>query len=97
MIKHIVLFKFKKNVNLKDIQKLEDSFLNLKIPSILSISGGDNISKEGFSKGFKKGFTLSFKNTDSLNHYLNSKKHIAFVKNFVFPIVDDVFVFDYKE
>lgn len=98
MINHIVLFKFKKNVCLKDIKKLETEFLKLKkyIPEILSITSGDNISKEGFSKGFTKGFLLSFKSVKSLNIYLVSKEHTLFVKKYIEPIIDDVLVFDYK-
>jgi hypothetical protein len=98
MIIHIVLFKFKKNICLVSINRLEKEFFNLKgkIPAILLISGGSNISKENLDKGFSKSFSLFFKDIKSLNSYLISKEHKDFVDKYVSPVIDDVIVFDYK-
>jgi len=98
MINHIVLFKFKKNVTKKDVVRLKKEFFSLKekIPLIISISGGSNISKENLDKGFSKGFSLFFKDIKSLNSYLMSKEHIYFVDEYVSSVIDDVIVFDYR-
>ena len=96
MINHIVLFKTKNNEYLDKI--LENEFFKLKdkIPEIMSITGGNNTSKEGFGKGFNKGYTLRFENEINLQTYIVSEAHKNFVNKYVTNTIEDVLVFDYK-
>ncbi|HEX9046304.1 MAG TPA: Dabb family protein [Verrucomicrobiae bacterium] len=95
-LQHVVCFKFKSTATPADIQRVEDSFRNLKqqIPQVLTFQCGTNVSLENLNKGFTHCFTLTFKSAEDRDIYLKHPAHKAFGK-VVGPVMADVFVIDY--
>ncbi|PYJ03436.1 MAG: stress responsive protein, partial [Verrucomicrobia bacterium] len=62
-LQHVVSLKFKAAASPEDIKKVETAFaaLKQKIPEIVSLEWGTNVSKEKKDKGFTHCFILSFK------------------------------------
>ena len=89
-------FKFKAAAAPGDIKKVETAFeaLKKKIPQIVSLEWGTNVSKEKKDKGFTHCFILSFKSEKDLDTYIAHPDHKAFGK-IVGPVLDDVFVIDF--
>ena len=67
-LQHVVSFKFKTTATAQDIQKVEQAFqgLKAKIPQIVSLLCGTNVSKEKKDKGFTHCFVLTFKSEPDL-------------------------------
>ena len=95
-LQHVVCFKFKTAVTAQDLKKVETAFRALKgkIPQIVSLQWGTNVSKENKDKGFTHCFILSFKSEQDRDTYVAHPDHKAFGK-IVGPLLDDVFVIDF--
>src|SRR6266704_212151 len=95
-LQHVVSFKFKAAAAPGDIKKVEAAFeaLKKKIPQIVSLEWGTNVSKERKDKGFTHCFILSFKTEKDLDTYIAHPDHKAFGK-IVGPVLEDVFVIDF--
>ena len=100
MIQHIVLLKLKPGTTTAQKNALLEGLVALqrddKIPGIVSITGGDNISPEGKAHGFDWGFVMTFADADARDAYLPHPEHKALGQNLLRPIVDDVLVLDYE-
>ena len=96
-LQHVVCFKFKATASAEEIRKVETAFaaLKTKIPEIVSLAWGTNVSPEQFNKGFTHCFVLTFKTAKDRDAYLVHPDHKAFGK-LVGPAVDDVFVIDFQ-
>jgi hypothetical protein len=95
-LQHVVCFKFKPSASAEDIQKVEEAFkaLKHKIPLIVSLEWGTNVSKEQKNKGFTHCFVLTFKSEQDRDAYIVDPAHKAFGA-LVGPLLDDVFVIDF--
>lgn len=95
-LNHVVAFKFKPAATADAIKKVETAFAALKnkIPQIVSLKWGTNVSPEKFDKGFTHCFVLTFKNATDRDAYLVHPEHKAF-GSMIGPVVDDVFVLDF--
>jgi hypothetical protein len=95
-LQHVVCFKFKSTASADEIKKVEEAFQALKgkIPLIVALEWGTNVSKEKKDKGFTHCFLLTFKNEQDRDAYVVHPDHKAFGK-IVGPVLDDVFVIDY--
>jgi hypothetical protein len=95
-LQHVVCFKFKSTAIPQDLKKVEQAFRDLKgkIPQIVALEWGTNVSKEKKDKGFTHCFILSFKSEQDLDAYIVHPEHKAFGK-IVGPLLDDVFVIDF--
>jgi len=95
-LQHVVSLKFKAAASPEDIKKVETAFaaLKQKIPEIVSLEWGTNVSKEKKDKGFTHCFILSFKSEQDCDTYIAHPEHKAFVK-LVGSVLDDVFVIDF--
>ena len=95
-LQHVVSFKFKATASAEDIKKVEEAFQALKgkIPQIVALEWGTNVSKENKDKGFTHCFILSIKSEKDLDAYIVHPDHKAFGK-IVGPVLDDVFVIDF--
>ena len=85
-------------VKCKAKKEIADAFVALKtkIPQIVSIQHGPNISKEGFDKGFHEAFVLTFANEKDRDLYLKHEAHEKFAKSLDGILADKgVFVFDF--
>lgn len=95
-IVHLVAFKFKGTASPAQVKQVEEAFAALpgKIPMILSLEWGTNISPEKLDKGFTHGYVLTFKDAKDRDAYLVHPDHKAF-GGLVGPVLDDVFVLDF--
>jgi len=95
-LQHVVCFKFKSSATAEDIKKVEEAFQALKgkIPQIVTLEWGPNVSKEKKDKGFTHCFILTFKSEEDRDTYVGHPHHKAFGK-IVGPVLDDVFVVDF--
>ena len=95
-LQHVVCFKFKSSASPEDVKKVEEAFqaLKQKIPLIVALEWGTNVSKEKKDKGFTHCFLLTFKNEADRDAYIVHPEHKAFGK-IVGPVLDDVFVIDF--
>src|ERR1043165_6469741 len=76
-LQHVVSFKFKAAAAPEDIKKVETSFaaLKQKIPEVVSLEWGTNVSKEKKDKGFTHCFILSFKSEPDRDTYIAHPEH----------------------
>ena len=95
-LQHVVNFKFKTTATSEDIKKVEVAFQGLKqkIPQVVSLEWGTNVSKENKDKGFTHCFILTFKSEQDRDAYIAHPEHKAFGK-IVGPLLEDVFVIDF--
>ena len=95
-LRHVVSFKFKDTATKEQIKAAEDAFRALKgkIPEIVSLEWGTNVSPEKHDKGFTHGFILSFKSEKDRDAYLVHPEHKKFGQS-LGPILGDVFVIDF--
>jgi hypothetical protein len=95
-LQHVVCFKFKSTAGAQDIKQVEQAFgaLQQKIPQIVTLEWGTNISKEHRDKGFTHCFIVTFKSEKDRDTYLEHPEHKAFGK-IVGPVLEDVFVVDF--
>ena len=97
-IVHVVAFKYKKAVTEAKQKEIADAFVALKtkIPQVVSIEHGKNVSKEGFEKGYHEMFVVTFANDKDRDIYLEHPKHKEFAKLLDGVLADKgVFVFDF--
>ena len=95
-LQHVVSFKFKDSAAPQDIKKVEDGFRALKdkIPQMVNLEWGTNVSKEKHDKGFTHCFIVTFKNEQDRDAYIVHPDHKAFAK-LLGPVLEDVFVIDF--
>jgi len=93
---HVVSLKFKPDAAKDQITAVEKAFRALKdkIPGILSLDWGTNVSPEHKNKGFTHCFVLTFAGEAERDVYLDHAEHKAFGK-IVGPVIDDVMVIDF--
>lgn len=97
LVRHMVLFKFKKESKAEDINQLNEAFnaLPAAIPVIKDFEWGLNHSPEKLDQGFTHCYMLTFKSEEDRDSiYAPHPAHQAFVKS-LGPHVDGVFVVDY--
>lgn len=96
LLRHVVCFKFKDDAAKEGIQKVEDAFVALeeKIPFIVDLEWGTNVSPEGLAHGYTHCFILTFKSAADRNKYLPHPAHKNFGKT-LGPVLDKVFVIDF--
>ncbi len=77
MIRHIVLIKFKPELNETAISALFDELQEIqrKIPGILSITSGRSESPEKIERGYMHGFVADFDTWEALETYQNDPDH----------------------
>jgi hypothetical protein len=93
---HVVSFKFKDTATQEQIKEVEDAFRALKgkIPGIVSLEWGTNVSPEKFAKGFTHCWVLSFQSDKDRDAYLVHPDHKKFGA-LLGPVLGDVFVIDF--
>jgi lysophospholipase L1-like esterase len=96
VLRHVVLFKFKKEITPEQIKEVEVAFAALpkKIPEIQSFEWGTNNSPEGLSKDFTHCFLVTFRDEKGRAVYLPHPEHLKFV-DLVKPRLEEAFVVDY--
>ena len=100
MIRHIVLIKFKPELDGAAIERALASVVALKgkIGGIVSVTTGANNSPEGLEKGFRHGFVVDFADAAARDAYLPHAEHVKVGKALVEAAeggVDGILVFDF--
>jgi hypothetical protein len=95
-LRHVVLFKFKKEATPKAIKNIENAFIALpsKIETITDFEWGLNNSPESLNKGLTHCFFVTFDSEEGRQTYLPHPAHKAFVALLGLQL-DDVLVLDY--
>ena len=101
MIRHIVLIKFRPDLDDAAIRHALDSVLALKerIGGIRAITAGANSSPEHMEKGFRHGFVVDFADAAARDAYLPHPAHAEVGKNLVEVAqggAEGILVFDYE-
>eukprot|EP01091_Cochliopodium_minus_P006132 TRINITY_DN16008_c0_g1_i1.p1 TRINITY_DN16008_c0_g1~~TRINITY_DN16008_c0_g1_i1.p1 ORF type:complete len:106 (+),score=25.80 TRINITY_DN16008_c0_g1_i1:51-368(+) len=93
-IYHLVLMKFKKDIQPSSVEKLTEGLLSLKkLKGVIELTAGTNFCNR--SKGYEYGLTVIFENKESLDYYQNSTEHTQVKNDLIVPIVEDLLVVDY--
>ena len=81
-LRHVVAFKFKDTASPDQIKDIENAFraLKHKIPEIVSLEWGTNVSKENRDKGFTHCFIVTFKDEKSRDTYIVHPEHKKFAR-----------------
>jgi hypothetical protein len=93
---HVVSLKFKADATPEQIKAVETAFAELKtkVPGVLTLNGGKDISPEGRAKGFTHCFVLTFASEKDRDAYATSPAHKAFGA-LLGPVMADVMVIDF--
>ena len=93
---HVVSLKFKPDTTPDQIKEVDDAFAALKgkIPVVMSLNWGDNISPEKRDHGFTQCFVATFASEKDRDAYLVDPAHKAFGK-LAGPHFEDVMVLDF--
>jgi len=96
VVRHVVLFKFKDGATAEQVRGIEEKFRDLKarIPQILDLEWGTNVSPEKHAQGFTHCFFLTFRDAAARDAYLPHPAHKEFGAQ-LGPILDKVLVVDY--
>jgi quinol monooxygenase YgiN len=96
LLRHVVMFKFKKDATPAQIDDIVKAFGDLpkQIDSIHSYEWGTNNSPEKLDKGFTHLFFVTFKDEAGREKYLPHPAHKAFVAKLL-PILEEPMVIDY--
>jgi len=94
---HVVSIKFKDSATKEQVAEVEQAFVALKdkIPGVVSLDWGTNVSPENRSMGFTHCFVLTFASESDRDTYLHHPTHLAFVKTTLEPVLDQVLVIDF--
>jgi hypothetical protein len=95
-LRHVVMFKFKEESSVEDIDSVVKAFENLpnEIPEIKGFEWGTNNSPENLNSEFTHIFTLTFDTEEGRAAYLPHPAHKAF-GGILGPHLDKVMVMDY--
>ena len=99
MILHCVFLRFRPDVSERDKLGLYAGIAALKdrIPGMVDVQAGPNVSPEGLDKGFSEGFVVTFADAAARDRYLADEEHGKVGARIVAATeggVDGVFVFD---
>ena len=93
---HVVSLKFKEGTGKEQIKAVEEAFAGLKnkVPGIVAMTWGTNVSPEKHAKGFTHCFVLAFESEKARDDYLPHPEHKKFGQ-VLGPVLADVFVIDF--
>ena len=96
VVRHVVLLKFKDSASPDQVKAVEERFRALKsrIPQILDLEWGTNVSPENHAQGFTHCFFLTFRDAAARDAYLPHPAHKEFGAS-LGPVLDKVLVVDY--
>ena len=81
LIRHIVLFRYRPDLDEGELSQLKDRFRELQIstrdgkPYILGIESGEQISTEGLGQGFHHVFIVTFSSEGDRSYYVGAPHH----------------------
>lgn len=96
-LRHVVILKFKQSATKEQIAQIEQGFSGLKskIPQVVNLEWGTNVSTENLANGYTHCFLVTFKNSAERDAYLVHPEHKKFVE-VLLPATEQVFVIDFN-
>lgn len=96
MIRHILLLRFKDDVNPEQIDEVGKHFTAIpsKIDGVVSTEWGPYDSSEHKNRGFTHAVLMNFADEAGRQNYLPHPEH-DILRAFFKPLVQDIIVFDY--
>lgn len=97
MIRHILLIKFKAEVERHEIEQVQALFeaMPSKVVGVASVEWGCNDSPEGLNQGYTHSVLMTFSDEAGRQNYLPHPEHDALKAIFV-PMLENIVVFDYS-
>lgn len=79
MILHCVFLRFKSAVQAQEKQEIYEALSALigKVPGMIDVKHGPNVSPEGLNSGFRDGFIVRFEDAEARDAYLVHPDHVA--------------------
>lgn len=101
MIRHIVLIRFRSDIEAAEIEAALKQVVALrdKIDGIVAINAGENNSPEALEKGFQHGFVVDFVDAATRDAYLPHPEHVIVGTKLVELAengVEGILVFDFR-
>lgn len=102
MIRHMVLIRFRPDLQPAQIAPLFEGFRNMvgKFDGLVAYSGGPYSSPEGINRGFNWGFSMDFRDAAARDRYLPSPEHLEVAGGLGDVLADSfddsVIAFDYE-
>ena len=95
---HIILFKFKPDVNVEKAEALMRGIgrLQREIKEIKNYIFGRNDDDNPHNDGFEYSFVMSFKSKEDREKYQHHPMHQAYIAEVLEPYVDKAIVFDFE-
>ncbi len=96
--RHVVLFKFKPSADEATVRGIERAFREFaaSLPFVAGFEWGRNSSPEGLDHGYSHCFIVTFKDESGRDAYLPHPSHLAFIKDFLDPALEDACVLDFR-
>lgn len=96
MIDHLVLIKFKPEVDTSHRDRVINALRALKasVPTVVDLTVGANFAERG--QGYQVGLFVRFKDKAGLATYATHPEHVAVVTDLIKPFVVDTIVADYE-
>jgi beta-glucanase (GH16 family) len=92
---HLVFVKFKENVSVEKFKDIAYEYL-VPIPGVHDFQFSENVSPEGYERGFLHAFSMSFKTQEDRDKgYLPHPMHVEFGAKYWNEYVADWMVYDY--
>ncbi len=81
VLKHIVMYKFKDDLTLAQVEEVVDAFgkMTKQIDTVIGYEHGINVSQEMKSEGFTHVFVVTFKDESGRAIYLKHAAHDTYV------------------
>ncbi len=95
---HVVLIKPKSSATEIDFAALWETIAGLKdrIPGIVGVTCGPNVSIEGLEQGYTQGFVMRFEGKAARDAYIPHPEHVAVVPQ-VLAVAEQVMVYDLED
>jgi len=92
---HLVFVKFKEGVSIETFKEAAYEYL-VPIAGVNDFQFSENVSPEGYERGYYHAFSMSFKNEEARDKgYLPHPKHLAFGEKYWGAFIEDWMVYDY--
>jgi hypothetical protein len=95
MIRHSVIFKFKKNIT--EIEKQDFFTAGFQLSEIPGLENFETLKQTSPKNTFEFGFSMEFENYMIYENYNNHPYHNSFVQNYWLKMVEDFLEIDYEQ
>ncbi|CAH9065953.1 unnamed protein product [Cuscuta europaea] len=96
IVEHVVLVRVKTEVEHSKINDMVNNLYNLSsLPQVLHLTTGPVLRTQSPTLSFTHLLHSRYESTSDLEEYNTHPLHLSAVKNFLFPVIDDIMVADW--